>query len=107
MKTNNPTRCCDYPWPGSPPEVYHEGGEYFDSPGAVMGAFRRDWFGTACEVLREVGLYEVPADDVFESTYRTPTVKTLYRFGEAWLYWEIPADVIARIKGWANWGQRG
>jgi hypothetical protein len=30
--------CSRYPWPGSPPDVYHEGAEYFEFPADVVGA---------------------------------------------------------------------
>jgi hypothetical protein len=46
-----------------------------------------DW---ACAYLKQVGLYEMPL----------PTEKRGYRYGERWVYSEIPAEVIAEIKSW-------
>lgn len=49
----------------------------------------------ACEELKKVNLYEVPHPFLISKNYDTPH---MYKYGHAWLYREIPTNVISRIK---------
>jgi len=42
-----------------------------------------------CEYLKSIGLYEVKLED-----------GSMHKYGTGWLYREIPADIIEKIKSW-------
>lgn len=52
----------------------------------------------ACEYLKSIGLYSVPA--FFAEPYRKNAENMLkpYRYGSEWLMWPIPAEDIQEIK---------
>jgi hypothetical protein len=60
-----------------------------------------DW---KCDYLKQKGLYELPLPTGAKCTGDFPeevkSGKRGYRYGERWIYLDIPADVVAEIKSW-------
>lgn len=69
---------------------------------------RHTW---SCDVLKAANLYVVMLTAEQAAEYapkggwklHDPTTNmTIYVYGDSWLYWRIPDDVLARIRSWAS-----
>ena len=58
-------------------------------------------YSAACDILKKAGLYEIPIQETDKCTGSFPddvvSGKRGYRYGERWVYSEIPKEVIQAI----------
>jgi hypothetical protein len=64
--------------------------------------WKGDHYAWACHVLKEAGLYEVPATPELRKAALGGFSGEVYRYGERWLHEPLPADVVAEVESWST-----
>lgn len=102
-----------------------------ENDGYGVDEWHTSLYALACKALQDRDLYEVPITEDLKKQC-TPLgdwpahvevtekkrcfdgegfyddvigTKHVYRYGERWLFWPLPAAVIKRIESWGNWDQ--
>jgi hypothetical protein len=93
-------------WPDAKKYFYDDALTQYNWNGYTSKFGYDSYYSWECAVLKEAGLYEVPLPKGLKATGGFPPEVTSgkrgYRFGERWVFMEIPADVLAEIASWSD-----